>query len=207
MKEKFLRLHWAWLIGILYFLVPPPVIAGAPTDETRASVDKILAILKIPELRSDGRKKERREKLRAVIYPRFDFPEMAKRSLGSHWSRRPPQEQQQFIKLFTDLLENSYVETIESYNGEKIAYIREKQDKDHAEVFTNIVTTKGEGFSINYNLHLVGGEWKIYDIVVENISLINNYRSQFNRILVNGSFNELLKKLQAKTPEIKGSKG
>jgi len=207
MKETFLRLQWVWLTGILYFLVPAPVIAGAPTDQTRDCVDKILAILKNPELRSDGRKKERRERLRAIIYPRFDFAEMARRSLGSHWSRRPPQEQQQFVKLFTELLENSYVEKIESYNGETVSYLREKRDKDHAEVLTNIVTAKGEEFSINYSLHLVGGERKIYDIVVENISLVNNYRSQFNRILVNATFDELLKKLQAKTPEIRGSKG
>lgn len=206
MKEIFLRLRWAWMIAIVYLLVPVPLSAGAPTDQTRATADKVLSILTNPELKSEAKKKERRDQLRQAIYPRFDFTEMAKRSLGSHWQRRTPEEQQQFVKLFTELLERSYVDAIESYNGEKIAYGRENQDNNRAEVLTKVVTKKGEEFSINYNLHLAGGEWKVYDIVIENVSLVNNYRSQFNRILANNSFGELLKKLQEKTPEIKGAK-
>ncbi|HTN69967.1 MAG TPA: ABC transporter substrate-binding protein, partial [Methylomirabilota bacterium] len=93
---------------------------------------------------------------------------------------------------------------IESYNGEKIAYTRENQDQDHAEVFTKVVTKKGEEFSVNYKLHELEGEWKIYDLVIENISLVNNYRAQFNRILAKSSFAELLRKLQTKATEISG---
>ncbi|OGP28582.1 MAG: hypothetical protein A2038_06865 [Deltaproteobacteria bacterium GWA2_57_13] len=207
MNTKLIRLRWVAVIGIFYLLVPLPLSAGAPTDQLRTTVDKVLSILKNPELRSEDKKKERREQLRAVIYPGFDFAEMAKRSLGSHWSRRTPQEQQEFVKLFADLLESAYVNKIESYNGEKIVYSNEKQEKDSAEVFTKVVAKKGEEFSINYKLHLAGAEWKVYDILVENISLVNNYRSQFNRILANASFDELLRKLQGKTSEIKGVKG
>jgi len=207
MKDKFLRLGWASLIGLFYFLLPLPVTAGAPTDQTRATVDKVVSILKNPDLQSEAKKKERREQLRAVTYPRFDFAEMAKRSLGSYWSRRTPQEQQEFVKLFSDLLESSYVDKIESYNGGKIAYTREKQDNDQAEVFTKVATKKGEEFSINYNLHLAGGEWKVYDVVVENISLVNNYRAQFNRVLANASFDQLLRKLQEKAPDTKRVRG
>lgn len=206
MKEIYFRLRWAWLTAIFYLLVPLPLSAGAPTDQTRATADKVLSILTSPELKSEPKKKERRDQLRQAIYPRFDFADMAKRSLGSHWQRRTPEEQQQFQKLFTELLERSYVDAIESYNGEKIVYGREKEDKNRAEVPTKVVTKKGEEFSINYNLHLVSGEWKVYDIVIENVSLVNNYRSQFNRILANSSFGELVKKLQEKTPEIKGAK-
>ncbi|MBI2360412.1 MAG: ABC transporter substrate-binding protein [Deltaproteobacteria bacterium] len=206
MKEIYFRLRWAWLTAIFYLLVPLPLSAGAPTDQTRATADKVLSILTNPELKSEPKKKERRDQLRQAIYPRFDFADMAKRSLGSHWQRRTPEEQQQFQKLFTELLERSYVDAIESYNGEKIVYGREKEDKNRAEVPTKVVTKKGEEFSINYNLHLVSGEWKVYDIVIENVSLVNNYRSQFNRILANSSFGELVKKLQEKTPEIKGAK-
>jgi phospholipid transport system substrate-binding protein len=206
-EDRLLRLRWASLIGIFYLLVPLAATAGDPTDQIRTTADQVLRILKNPELQSETRKKERREQLRAAIYPRFDFAEMAKRSLGSHWSRRTRHEQQEFVKLFTNLLESSYVDTIESYNGEKIVYTREQQDKDQAEVFTKVVTKKGEEFSIHYKLHLQNREWKVYDVVVENISLVNNFRSQFNRILANASFDELLRKLQEKTPESKGGKG
>jgi len=204
MHKKFLRVGMACLLGTALFLLALPAGAGAPTEQTRTTADKVLSILNNPELRSAARKNERREQLRAVIYPRFDFAEMAKRSLGPQWSRRSPQEQREFVRLFTEVLENSYVDKIESYGGEKITYIRENLDKDHAEVFTKVVTKKAEEFSVNYILRSVDGEWKVYDVVIENISLVNNYRSQFNRILAKASFDELLRKLQAKTPDITG---
>jgi len=198
MNYKFTKLV-ALLVGILCLQFSGLAAAGLPTDQTRETVDKVLSIL-----RSGANGDQRRQQLRDTINPRFDFSEMAKRSLGPHWSRRSPQEQQEFVKLFTDLLENSYVDKIEGYNGEKVLYSREQVDGDNAEVFTKIHTKKGEEFSINYKLHRGGKEWRVYDVVVEDISLVNNYRSQFNRILANASFDELLRKLQQKTPEIKG---
>lgn len=206
MKKKFLHVTMACLLGASLILVAVPAGAGVPTEQIRVTADKVLSILNNPELRTAARKNERREQLRAVIYPRFDFAEMAKRSLGTEWSRRSPEEQREFVRLFTEVLENSYVNTIESYNGEKITYGRENLDKDHAEVFTKIVTKKGEEFAINYVLRSVDSEWKVYDVVIENISLVNNYRSQFNHILATASFNELLRKLQAKVPDITGVK-
>jgi phospholipid transport system substrate-binding protein len=200
MNYKFTKLGWL-LVGILCLQFPRLAAAGLPTDQTRETVDKVLSIL---QSGTNTNRDQRRQQLRDTIYPRFDFPEMAKRSLGPYWSRRSPQEQQEFVKLFTDLLESSYVDKIEGYNGEKVLYTREQVDGDNAEVFTKVLTKKGEEFSINYKLHRVGNEWKVYDVVVEDISLVNNYRSQFNRILANASFDELLKKLQQKTPEIKG---
>jgi len=197
MNYKFTKLGWL-LVGILCFQFPGLAAAGLPTDQTRETVDKVLGILQ-----SGANGDQRRQQLRDTIYPRFDFPEMAKRSLGSHWSRRTPQEQQEFTKVFTGLLESSYVDKIETFNGEKVVYAREQVDGNNAEVFTKVVTKKGEEFSINYKLHRVGGEWKVYDVVVEDISLVNNYRSQFNRILANASFDELMKKLQQKAPDMK----
>jgi phospholipid transport system substrate-binding protein len=204
MNKKFFRAGMAGLLGACLFLSALPAGAGAPTEQTRATADKVMSILNNPELRSAARKNERREQLRAVIYPRFDFTEMAKRSLGPQWSRRSAQEQGEFIRLFTEVLENNYVDKIESYSGEKVTYTRENLDKDRAEVFTKVVTKKGEEFTVNYILHSVDGDWKVYDVVVENISLVNNYRSQFNRILAKASFDELLRKLQAKTPDVTG---
>jgi phospholipid transport system substrate-binding protein len=204
--NRSLRWALAGLFSASVFLLSMSAFAGAPTEQTRATVDKVLSILKNQELRGPSHANERRDQLRAAIKPRFDFTEMAKRSLGSQWTRRSPQEQQEFTRLFTELLENSYLDQIESYNGEKIAYGRENIDKDYAEVATKVVSGKGEEFSVNYNLRSVDGDWKVYDVVIENISLVNNYRSQFNRILAKSSFDELLKKLQAKAPELSGPK-
>jgi phospholipid transport system substrate-binding protein len=203
MNYKLSQLCSASVVVMFVLQVAALAEAGLPTDQTRTTVDKVISILQ----QSGPRKEEKRQQLRDIIYSRFDFAEMAKRSLGPHWSRRTPQEQQQFTKVFADLLESSYVDKIEGYNGEKVSYTREQQDKDSAEVFTKVITKKNEEFSINYKLHPVDGEWKVYDVVVEDISLVNNYRSQFNRVLANASFDELMKKLQQKTPDLKAPGG
>lgn len=183
---------------LLLVSLPGSSRAGIPSDQVRQTADKVLSILQDARLKSADKKQERRDQLRQVISARFDFNEMAKRTLGPHWQRRSAEEQRQFVRLFTDLLEQSYADQIESFNGEKIVYGREKQDKDYAEVNTKIVTKKGEEFSVNYMLHAAGGDWKVYDVVIENISLVNNYRSQFNHVLAKSSFDELMRKLQAK---------
>jgi phospholipid transport system substrate-binding protein len=123
---------------------------------------------------------------------------MARRSWGNHWPRRNAQEQQEFVKVFTELVENSYMTSIESYSGEKVVMGAERQDKEFAEVDTKIVSKKGEEISIVYKLRQAGTEWKIYDVVIENISLVNNYRSQFNRVIAQSSYDELLRKMKEK---------
>lgn len=180
----------------LYLLIPAPLRAGVPKEQVQTTVDKVLNILRDPQLKSENKKEERQSRLRQTIAPRFDFNEMAKRSLGAHWRRISPEKQQEFVKLFSDLLEKSYVDKIDSYNGEKVVYTREKQDKDHAEVDTKVITKQGEEFSVNYRLRSHGGEWKAYDVVIENISLVNNYRSQFNRVLTKSPFEELLRRMK-----------
>jgi phospholipid transport system substrate-binding protein len=187
-------------IGLSVWLLMQPVsaAAGASGDRIRETVDKLLTILKDPQLKGDSKKTERRQKLKEVIGERFDFTEMAKRSLGSEWRRRSPEEQKEFVRLFTELLEQSYLDKIESYNGEKVQYLKERQDKDNAEVATKIIDNKGREFSVNYRLHNVDGDWKVYDVVIEDISLVNNYRAQFNRVLAKGSFEELLTRMKEK---------
>lgn len=194
---------YAGLIAMLILLTPAGLIAGVPTEQVRQTADRVLSVLQDSRLKSADKQKERREQIRQIIVSRFDFAEMAKRSLGSNWQKGSSDEQQQFVELFTDLLEKSYADQIESYDGEKIVYGRENVSQDHADVDTKIVTKKGEQISVNYKLRSAGGDWKVYDIVIENISLVNNFRSQFNRILANGSFAELLKKLQSKSFDIK----
>ncbi len=130
---------------------------------------------------------------------------MAKRSLGSHWRRRRVEEQNQFVAVFRDLLEKAYLDRIESYNKEKFTYTNEKIDEPYAEVGSKILTAEGEEFSIRYRLLRAGNQWKIYDVVIEDVSLVNNYRAQFNRILANSSYEELVQRIKRKLTEKKSS--
>lgn len=188
----------ALFLFLFCLLTPFSLNAGDPTDFIRTTLDKVLAILKNPRLEPHARMKERRDQLRRAIYPRFDFTEKAKRSLGSHWRHRTPEEQREFVEIFKEHLGSLYVHQFESYRDVKLLYTRETQDKNYAEVDTKIVRNKGKELSINYKLHLVKGNWKIYDIVIENFSLVNNYRSQFNRIITHSSYKELLRRLKKK---------
>ena len=180
-------LIWAFLL-----FLPFNAHADSPTVQIKSTVDQVIQILTNPQLQGEGRKQERRKRLREVIFVRFDFQEMAQRSLGAHWQRRTPEEQTEFIKVFSDLLEQTYVDKIESYNNEKFIYANERIDGPYAEVSSKMRTSKGEEFTINYKLHRVGEDWRVYDLVIENISLINNYRSQFNRILTSSTYDELV---------------
>lgn len=206
MKKKYKPTFVA--LFLLFFSVLPPARsnAGAPTEQIRMSVDKVQAILKNPQLKSAAKTKERRDQLRQVVSSRFDFAEMGRRSLGSQWRRLGPKEQEEFVRLFTDLLERAYIDRIEAYSDEKFAYVRENLDKNYAEVGSRILTSKGEEFSLNYKVYLANGEWRVYDVVVENISLVNNYRSQFNRIITNSSYEELIRKMKEKQIELAGEK-
>jgi phospholipid transport system substrate-binding protein len=173
--------------------------AGLPTDQIKATVDKALVVLRDPKLKPAAKTKERREQLKQILFTRFDFTEMAKRSLGANWRRRTPQEQEEFVHLFTDVLERAYADIIESYSDEKIVYINERIDAEYADVNSKILTAKGQEYTINYKAHLVGNEWKVYDVVAENVSLVNNYRSQFTRVISKESYEELVRRLKDKS--------
>ena len=185
------------ILAFLLFL-PFNALADSPTTQIKSTVDQVIQILTNPQLQGEGKKQERRKRLREVIFARFDFQEMAQRSLGAHWQRRTPEEQTEFIKVFSDLLEQTYVDKIESYNNEKFIYANERIDGPYAEVSSKMRTSKGEEFTINYKLHRMGEDWRVYDLVIENISLINNYRSQFNRILTSSTYDELVSRIKTK---------
>ena len=173
------------------------VSASVPADQVKATIDKVMEILRDPALQGSSKKSERREKLRQIVLPRFDFAEMAKRALGSNWNRYPDQ-QREFVTAFTQLLEDTYADQIEAANGDKVVYLSERADKQYAEVATKVISVKGEETSMTYKLHAVDSDWKIYDIVVENVSVVNNYRAQFNRVLTNASLDELIKRMKEK---------
>jgi len=186
------------LIWALLSFYPCNAFADSPTAQIKATVDQVIQILTNPQLQGEGKKQERRKKLREAIFVRFDFQQMAQRTLGAHWQRRTPEEQAEFIRVFGDLLEQTYVDKIESYNNEKFIYTNERIDGPYAEVGSKMRNSKGEEFTINYKLHRAGEDWRVYDLVIENVSLVNNYRSQFNRILTNSTYDELISKIKAK---------
>lgn len=172
--------------------------ADNPTAQIRSTVDRVIALLTDPTLQGEAKKTERHDLLRQTIFARFDFQEMARRSLGPHWRRLTIDEQTQFVVLFKDLLEKAYLDRIQSYNKERFIYTNEEIDEPYAEVGSKILTAKGEEFSIRYRLLRAGDQWRIYDVVIEDISLVNNYRSQFNRIISKSSYAELVQAMKAK---------
>lgn len=187
------------IVGLAAVLYATAASAGVPTEQVRGTVDQVIAILADPSLKTESKQKERRDQLRRVIFARFDFAEMARRSLGPEWRRRTATEQQEFVILFTDLLQDSYIGTIESYSGDKVGYTRELQEKDNAEVQTTLTTKGDAAYSINYRLRLVDKDWKVYDVIIENISVVNNYRSQFNRVISKSSYQELVRTMKEKS--------
>jgi phospholipid transport system substrate-binding protein len=187
---------WVALMLAVALCIPGAATGGEPTEQIRGAIDRGLAIVKRADLQGDAKKAQRRDLLRKELFPFFNFEEMAKRSLGVNWKNRTPGERREFVKLFTDLLENAYAGKIEGYKGEKIRFGNETLDPPYAEVKTMIVTPRGEEFSVNYRLLSDGKRWRVYDIVIEGVSLVNNYRSQFAGILQKSSFEEMTKQLK-----------
>jgi len=189
-------------VGFLYLffsiLLPAPARAGGPTDQVRGTVDKVLTIVRSSHPTSKAQMEAQRAQLAEVIYPRFDFTEMAKRSLGRHWAGRTPDEQREFVTIFAAMLGRSYADNIESYTSQNVLYTRESEDQNYAQVDTKIVTENRPPLSINYKLQSVDKVWKVYDLVIEDISVVNNYRSQFDRVIARSSFEELVRVMKEK---------
>ena len=182
----------------LFSLLPSSVSAGEPTDQVKQSVDAVLDVLRNKELKKPENTDQRRTKIRTIVNQRFDFEEMAKRSLAQHWKKRSPEEQKEFVALYSDLLENTYIRKIERYENEKVVYGEEKVEGTYAVVKTNIITTKQVEIPIEYRLLKEGDQWKAYDVVIEGVSLVNNYRTQFSSIIRSSSYEELVKRLKNK---------
>lgn len=176
-----------------------PASAGAPTEEIRTAIDRGVEILKTAKLESSSQRSKVIAQLRDVVYPLFDFEEMARRSLGSHWRRATPQQQKEFSAAFTELLETTYADKIDLYEGQQVEYTGETIDNDYAEVNTRVIGKDRQSYSVDYRLQRTGGKWRIYDVVAENISIVNNYRSQFNRVVVNSSIDDLIKRIKQKS--------
>lgn len=196
MKKKFLLC--TALLLILGWSGACPAWAGVPTEKVKETTDKIIAIVSDPALKDPAKEKERRERIRRAVDELCDWEEMSRRSLGRHWSQRSEQEKKEFVHLFGQLLERTYIDKVEGYSGEKVNYVGERIDGDYAEVDVRIVTKKNTEIPVVYKLRKRDLKWWVYDMVVEGVSLVNNYRTQFSDILAKSSFDGLMKKLKEK---------
>lgn len=196
----------AILLGVLFLSASSPATAGELTDEIREAIDKGLAVLNNGHDASGNNgadadeqiRREQLEQLKEIVAPLFNFAEMARRSLGRHWQQRTPEEREEFVKVFTDFLETTYADKIDLYKGGDVVFLREVVDEDYARVDSKVTDSKGTPYNVSYKLLNRDGGWRIYDVIVENVSLVNNYRSQFSRIIRKSSYQELVKKMRQK---------
>ena len=182
----------------MFFLVTLPVYAGPPLDTVQSNVNQVLDVLRDPKLKGESAKAIKKEKLELIYERMFDEVELSRRTLGGNWSKLNPAQQQEFTQLYRRILEKAYIDKILSYNDEKIVFLKESMlSNDQAEVQTRVITSSKE-IPIFYRVILKDGAWKVYDVVVENVSLVQNYRSQFNSILAKRTPDQLLETLRTK---------
>jgi len=175
-----------------------PVMAADPMDEIKQTTDKILSVVTNPAFKTPSETEEREKLIRQAVDERFDWEEMARRSLAIHWATRTAEERKEFVRLFADLVERTYMKKVEDYSGEKVLYEGETKEGDYASVRVKIVTKRGEDIPVEYHLKKEGNDWFIYDVSIEGVSLINNYRVQFHSIISQSSYENLVKRLREK---------
>ncbi len=183
------------LIVLVLFTFAPNATAESPKEQLQGTVDRVIEVLRTIESPRDIEKN--RNFLRQILLTRFDYAAMAQQSLGNRWVDLNGKEQE-FVSAFADFVEHSYMSTLGSYRGEKVVYDRDRVDGASAEVDTRVVGGEGAPIRIEYKLHLTGGEWMVYDAVVDDVSVIGNYRSQFARVLRTASLEQLIQSLRAK---------
>ena len=183
---------------LMFFLITTAVYAGPPMDAVRMNADKVLDVLRDPKLKAPSAKEMKKDKLRAIYVSMFDEVELSRRSLGMNWNKLNAAQRQEFVKLFEQVLEKAYADRILSYTNEKIEYTKESiVSGNTAEVRTKVITASKE-IPITYKVILKDGAWKVYDVTIENVSLVQNYRTQFNDILAKNTPEQLIEILRKK---------
>ncbi|HWT79662.1 MAG TPA: ABC transporter substrate-binding protein [Candidatus Methylomirabilis sp.] len=186
------------MAGVAAGASPAPENSGGPaTEAIRGSISQVFGLLGDPTLKKPEKAEERRRQLEKLVAERICYAEMAKRSLGVHWQDLSEAEQEEFVTLFQRLLAKTYLHMIEGYTGEQIRYLGERVTEDFAEVRTRIVSEKMD-IPVDYRLLRMAGEWRVYDVVVDGISLVNNYRGQFAKIIRASSYASLVEQLRKK---------
>jgi phospholipid transport system substrate-binding protein len=176
--------------------------AGSPTDQLRDGVDGVIKILRDPELKGDKQIDQRRAAIAVVAGEIFDFGEMARRSLAQHWDKRTPAEQKEFVRIFTALIQRSYISKVDQQNvAGRMTYRGETVDADHAVVQTTVFLNNGSEMPLDYRMHKPRDHWQAYDLSIDGISLVANYRAQFNKIIRTSSYETLVARLKANQAE------
>ena len=197
-----LRLVWGIaLAGLLILSTAQGAFAATAQEQLKDAIDRVVRTLESPALKGADKAAERRSAVRKIANEIFDFNEIARRSLGRYWQPLSDAQRTEFVGLFGDLLERSYISKIELYGGEKIIYSGERVDGDLATVSTKIITKNGTEVPVDYRLFRRGDNWMIYDVNIEGISLVSNYRTQFNKIIQTNGFNVLVDRMKAKQTE------
>ena len=199
----------AWMTGLVIVaaivmigLAADLTYAGEPTEAIRGTIDEVLRILGDKQLKEPSKANERRQLLETVVGERFDYQEMSRRSLGAPWNNLSDKEKDEFVSLFQTLLVNTYADKVESYSGEGVQYVNERREKEYAEVRTKVLTGKTE-IPLDYRLLNKGSAWRVYNVVVDGVSLVSNYRGQFSKILRTSSYADLVDQLRKKSDKIK----
>jgi phospholipid transport system substrate-binding protein len=193
MKQMIVRMTF-----ILCLIFPWSVFAGGPLEAVKGNVDKVLDVLRDPALKAESAKKAKKERIRAIAEKMFDFTELSKRTLAQNWSKFNPGQQKEFIELYTSLLGDAYANKIMAYTDEKIVFNKEVVlTEKTVEVQSSVMRNNGD-VPLYYRVILKDGAWRVYDVVIEGVSLVNNYRSQFRDILSNKPPESLLETLRKK---------
>ena len=196
------KIFWQSLFGFLLMLtIPAFSMAGKPTEQLKETTDKIIAVLADPALKAPEKKKEKQALLRKIADERFDWTEMSRRTLARHWRKRTENEQKEFVELYSKHLERTYRDKIDDYSGETVRYEDEIIDGNYARVTAKVITKKETEIPVIYRMKQKGQDWLVYDISVEGVSLINNFRKQFNSIILRSSYQKLVDMLRTKVEE------
>jgi phospholipid transport system substrate-binding protein len=183
----------------LVALLAPPAWAGQAADQLADSIHRVLTLLDDPALKHPARAEERRQVIRRFAGETFDFEEIARRSLAHHWEARTRSERDEFVQILRGLLERSFIGKLDLYNGEKVAVLSEAIDGDEATVKTQVVTRQGgDLIPVDYRMVRRGDHWRACDVMIGGVSLVNNYRAQFDKIIQRASYAQLVKQAREK---------
>jgi len=197
-QEDIVRKWLAGLMLVILLMVPFPAFAGVPLDTVKSNVSGVLDVLRDPKLQGEAGKKVKEQRIAAAAEKLFDFVELSKRTLGLNWNKFTPDQRKEFVELFKTILKDAYVQRITAYTNEQVNFDKEVPLSETTVEVQSVILTKSGQVPIYYRVMKKDNEWKVYDVVIEGVSLISNYRTQFREILGNNPPEKLLETLRKK---------
>ncbi len=188
-----------WVVAFVLVVLAPAAGWGAePTEQLKTQLERVVKVVQDPEVKKEGRVAERRA-VRQIAEEIFDFADTARRALARHWAQRSAAEREEFVALFTDVFEHAYLSKVELLQGDRVAYLGDSIDAGVATVRTKLTTKQGSQLGVDYRMQQRGssGRWMVYDVLIEGVSLVDNYRNQFNSVIQRSSYQELVRRLKA----------